>query len=231
MEGNMRKNKIFSKKLNYLFCIVVPIVLILIINIVDGIKHHDISGRIENIIHSRHLSELKNDKYGGLRKTNNTKTKHLDYNNISYQLTKEELYEVLKDMKELPPKNELMNLWHQSLNVGKHMTDMVKELKSIIQPCLDKYESKNIPTFHIYYYATWYMCLTNIGENLLNIELRYTNEFNNLLNREHTLDDIKNHIYSCILAFEEVKQKLYNEYEKKFQYIVEYPKKYYKGHL
>ncbi|ETW20254.1 hypothetical protein PFBG_00867 [Plasmodium falciparum 7G8] len=32
-------------------------------------------------------------------------------------LTKEELYEVLKNMKELPPKNELMNLRHQSFNM------------------------------------------------------------------------------------------------------------------
>ncbi|ETW32006.1 hypothetical protein PFFCH_00556 [Plasmodium falciparum FCH/4] len=43
-----------------------------------------------------------NNKYSGINKI---------------VLTKEELYEVLKNMKELPPKNELMNLRHQSFNM------------------------------------------------------------------------------------------------------------------
>ncbi|SOV11097.1 Plasmodium exported protein (PHISTa), unknown, putative [Plasmodium gaboni] len=219
MEGNMRKNKNFSKKLNYVFCIVVPIVLILIINIVDGIRHHDISRRMENIIYSRHLSEFKKDKYGGLRKRKNTNTKNLDYNNISDQLTKEELYEVLKNMNELPPENELMNLWHQSLNVGKHMTEMLTELKSIIQPYLDKYESEYDGNLRSE--ATWFQCLVDIGENLLDIELRYNNEFKRLLNKEPTLDNIKDHIYSCILAFDETKKDLYKKYKDFFERILD----------
>ncbi|SOV76612.1 Plasmodium exported protein (PHISTa), unknown function [Plasmodium reichenowi] len=92
-------------------------------------------------------------------------------------------------MKKLPPKNELINLRHQSFNYG---------------------------------------CKNYIGKKLLDIELKYTNKFNSLLNQEHKLDNIKNHKFFCIVTFEEMKEKLYNIYKTKFQHIVQNPKKYYK---
>ncbi|SOS76664.1 Plasmodium exported protein (PHIST), unknown, putative [Plasmodium sp. gorilla clade G1] len=221
MEGIMRKKINLSKKIIYFFCIIIPIVLILIINIVNVFLHHVTSSKIKKVIYSRHLSEFKKDTFGGLKTRNNTEIKNLNYNDISSQLTKEELYEVLKNMKELPPKNELMNLWYQSINVGKHMTEMLEELKSIIHPYLDKYEIVNKWDDELYPDQTWYWSVYNIGEILFDIETKYTNEFKSLLNQKYTLDNIKNYIYSCIVKFEEIKQELYNKYKKKFQYILE----------
>ncbi|ETW38363.1 hypothetical protein PFTANZ_00981 [Plasmodium falciparum Tanzania (2000708)] len=54
------------------------------------------------------------------------------YSGINNILTKEELYEVLNNIKKSPPKNELMNLRHQSFNIllnQEHTLDNIKNYK------------------------------------------------------------------------------------------------------
>lgn len=89
-------------------------------------------------------------------------------------------------------------------------------------------KKKNIYLVDVEFHEIWYGCTNYIGKKLLDIELKYTNEFNRLLNQEHTLDNIKNHKFSYIITFEEMKENLYNIYKTKFQHIVQNPKKYYK---
>lgn len=55
-----------------------------------------------------------------------------------------------------------------------------------------------------------YRFLNDINQNFFYIVITYSNEFNILLNKEHTLDNIKYHIYTYIVTFEGMKEKLYN---------------------
>lgn len=89
-------------------------------------------------------------------------------------------------------------------------------------------KKKNIYLVDVEFHEIWYGCTNYIGKKLLDIELKYTNEFNSLLNQEHTFHNIKNYKFFCIVTFKEMKEKLYNIYKTKFQHIVQTPKRYYK---
>ncbi|ETW28833.1 hypothetical protein PFFCH_03753 [Plasmodium falciparum FCH/4] len=60
---------------------------------------------------------------------NDDATIDINYNDISIQLTKEQLFDVLNSLKKVPPKENLIHLWNHTLGVNKKgLDDLIKDL-------------------------------------------------------------------------------------------------------
>ncbi|SOV20202.1 Plasmodium exported protein (PHISTa), unknown function [Plasmodium sp. gorilla clade G2] len=157
------------------------------------------------------------DESNNLNIKNKVDFKTIDINDLSRQLTKEELYDVLNSLEEIPPKRVLINLWYQSLNIAKDMKELLRELKGYVDEYLNKNNTYDCDNFINDNNSIWIDCLNDIVETLSSEEMEYIEKFHNLLNRHITVNDIVKFIYECINHFDELKKKLFDKYKEAFE--------------
>ncbi|SOV22738.1 Plasmodium exported protein (PHISTa), unknown function [Plasmodium sp. DRC-Itaito] len=228
---NNKSNKTYSSF--HFMCVVLCIISLFCITL-SNLYENNTSLSIEHDkLFIRTLSEAEKENYTSIEniyketilvdESNNSNIKNkvdiktIDINDFSRQLTKEELYDVLNTLEEIPPKRVLINLWYQSLNIAKDMKDLLKELKGYVDEYLNKNNTYDCDNFINDNNSIWIDCLNDIVETLSSEEMEYIEKFHNLLNKDVTVNDIVNFIYECINYFDELKKKLFDKYKEDFE--------------
>ncbi|ETW20256.1 hypothetical protein PFFVO_00880 [Plasmodium falciparum Vietnam Oak-Knoll (FVO)] len=125
------------------------------------------------------LEENKHSINNDLGKSNkenecNISTCHINYNDISKNLTETELREVLKSFKECPPKENLRNIWNHTIGLAKEgFYNQLKDLKGSIQKYLDNdiYVGVHEDDDKIYLYERmWNEYISRFYETIINEE-------------------------------------------------------------
>ncbi|ETW44751.1 hypothetical protein PFNF135_00963 [Plasmodium falciparum NF135/5.C10] len=117
-----------------------------------------------------------NNDIGKSNKENecNISTCHINYNDISKNLTETELREVLKSFKECPPKENLRNIWNHTIGLAKEgFYNQLKDLKGSIQKYLDNdiYVGVHEDDDKIYLYERmWNEYISRFYETIINEE-------------------------------------------------------------
>ncbi|ETW38365.1 hypothetical protein PFTANZ_00983 [Plasmodium falciparum Tanzania (2000708)] len=117
-----------------------------------------------------------NNDFGKSNKENecNISTCHINYNDISKNLTETELREVLKSFKECPPKENLRNIWNHTIGLAKEgFYNQLKDLKGSIQKYLDNdiYVGVHEDDDKIYLYERmWNEYISRFYETIINEE-------------------------------------------------------------
>ncbi|SOV11119.1 Plasmodium exported protein (PHISTa), unknown function [Plasmodium sp. gorilla clade G2] len=192
-------------------------------------------------IYRRNLSELESVNNKRLRssshknklrstldeKNNNiplsSQYNNINYNDLSKQLTLEDLHNVLDNLKERPSNEDLHNIWNQVLGVAKYgFDDMLKDLSYYIEEYLLTYEYQ---TYHHMSdrvvsvnteYRTWYKSMHDIAVALSSTDVENTLKFFSLIKDGASLDEMINFIYLFLKYYETLKIDLYNEHKKIF---------------
>ncbi|SOV20988.1 Plasmodium exported protein (PHISTa), unknown function [Plasmodium sp. DRC-Itaito] len=150
---------------------------------------------------------------------------NINYNDMSKNLTEKELFDVLNSLKECPPKEDLRNIWNHTLGVAKEGLDNVYlQLKASIQKYLDDDFLRPISLSTRMVFAYNYRLNGHIFRLIQAVgkeEVEYTINFYNLINGEHTLDDILKFIYSYLEHLKTLKKELHQKHEKELLVDVE----------
>ncbi|SOV84244.1 Plasmodium exported protein (PHISTa), unknown, putative [Plasmodium sp.] len=162
----------------------------------DDVKHNDVS------------SEEKCD--------------NINYNDLSKQLTLEELDNVLDNLEEHPSNIDLYNIWNHVLGISKEgFDDMLKDLSYDIEYYLLKYiyQRYDVSYKHMCFktmYHTWHKSMHDIGVVLSSTDMEYTLKFYSLIKDGGSIHEMKNFIYSYLSYYGTLKNDLYNEHKKIF---------------
>ncbi|SOV83940.1 Plasmodium exported protein (PHISTa), unknown, putative [Plasmodium sp.] len=154
--------------------------------------------------------------------TTKDKCNNINYNDLSKQLTLEELHNVLYNLEERPSNSDLYNIWNQVLGVSKEgFDDMLKDLSYYIEDYLLKYiyQRYDVAYKHMCFktmYHTWHKSMHDIGEALSSTDMEYTLKFYSLIKDRGSIDEMKNFIYTFIKYYNTLKNDLYNEHKKIF---------------
>ncbi|SOS78213.1 acyl-CoA binding protein, isoform 1, ACBP1, putative [Plasmodium sp. gorilla clade G1] len=186
---------------------------------INKIKYNEQSvEKYENLI-NKNLSNIN------IEDENNRSINNINYNDMSENLTEKELREVLNSLEECPSKEDLKNIWTHTIGVAKGGIDnMLNVLKGLIQKYLDNdiYEGYDTGRGNIRfsYERIWKQNLGNVCEIVGTKEEEHTKNFFNLINREHTLDDILKFIYSFLDHFDTLKKELHEETQKELLFKI-----------
>ncbi|SOV73818.1 Plasmodium exported protein (PHISTa), unknown, putative [Plasmodium sp. gorilla clade G3] len=165
-----------------------------------------------------------NSAFNQMENENKDPTNYINYNDMSMQLTKEQLYDVLNSLTKVPPKENLIHLWSQTLGVNKEGLDvLLKDLLTYIPENtindrinVVKYKESPDP-----YARMWFNFMGEFGRATLN-ENDFTRTFYDLIKGKPSIDDIRNYIFSFLEEF----QHEYNEiYEKCKKDVISFMKK------
>ncbi|SOV74951.1 Plasmodium exported protein (PHISTa-like), putative [Plasmodium sp. gorilla clade G3] len=171
---------------------------------------------------SQSSNSQDNVKYSDV--TTKDKCNNINYNDLSKQLTMEELDNVLYNLDERPSNIDLYNIWNQVLGVSKEgFDDMLKDLSYYIEEYLLTYEYQRYhyirgrrPVCVGTEYSTWYKSMHYIGEALSSTDMENTLKFYKLIKDGASIDEMKDFIYSYINYYETLKNDLYNEHKRIF---------------
>ncbi|SOS76663.1 Plasmodium exported protein (PHISTa), unknown function [Plasmodium sp. gorilla clade G1] len=156
------------------------------------------------------------------RETQNTGTKKSNkkicwnYHVLDKKYTEEEIKDMLNTLDEVPSANDMVNIW-------LHVLKTARSGKNQIRNKLMQYEKK---------YGECYEERPNRFGSYENVLIKQPNEFNErlkvhendytvmfyeLIDKNPTLDDIKNYIHSFFEGFKTLVDLLFNKYKIKFQ--------------
>ncbi|EWC77638.1 hypothetical protein C923_01684 [Plasmodium falciparum UGT5.1] len=149
---------------------------------------------------------------------NSSYMKNVDYNDMSKNLTEQELRDVLDSLKECPSEEDLKNIWTHTIGVAKGGLDNVLNmLKGSIQKYLDndiyEYTERNLTKVFIYD-SIWQQVSYGFCQTIGTEVLECSNRFRSLINDKHTLDDILKFINSFLEYFDILKKALHEKYHK-----------------
>ncbi|SOV20270.1 Plasmodium exported protein (PHISTa), unknown, putative [Plasmodium gaboni] len=188
--------------LNLLSITGILLLLVVLKNIIICEKGETIDGGVYHI-YRRNLSQLESEKNKGLRngseknmlknnkdeKNNNIpislQCNNINYNDLSKQLTLEDIHNVLDNLKERPPDEDLHNMWNHVMGISKEgFHDMIKELAIYIEDYLLTYEYQcyhmwdpNNPICVGTKYRTWKKSIHDIGVELSSTDFENTLKF------------------------------------------------------
>ncbi|SOV20226.1 Plasmodium exported protein (PHISTa), unknown function [Plasmodium sp. gorilla clade G2] len=249
-----------QKFLNLLSITGILLLVVVLNNIIICEKRETMDGGNYHI-YRRNLSELKTEKNTGLRSsslknkglrnsseknmlTNNKDEKNnniplssqcnnINYNDLSQQLTLEDLHNVLDNLKERPSNEDLYNIWNHALGISKEgFHDMIRELALYIEDYLLTYEyqryhhfGKRKPICVNSKYRTWRKSMNEIGLALSSTDRENTLKFYNLVKDGAILDEMKNFIYLFIKYYDTLKNDLFKEHMNIFTERMNNPKR------
>ncbi|SOS78613.1 Plasmodium exported protein (PHISTa-like), putative [Plasmodium sp. gorilla clade G1] len=164
----------------------------------------------------KNKDSINNDlEKSNIENESNNSISNINYNDISKQLTRQELFDVLDSFKECPPRQDLLNLWGHALGVNK------EGLNVLLKKLLKHFPKNSIDhTFSIdedsdeSYTTIWFSCVHEFGKQTSISEIKFTNKFHELINNKSSIVDIRNFIFSCLEEFEQMYKEIYKEYER-----------------
>ncbi|EUR72739.1 hypothetical protein PFBG_02314 [Plasmodium falciparum 7G8] len=204
----------------------------------ESVEHSGLSNTSEDVELENGLEENNNNnniscdlegsnsedevKYNDV--TTKRKCDNINYNDLSKQLTLEELHSVLDDLEKSTTKEDLYNIWNQVLGIAKDGFDgMLTELSYYVEEYLHEYE------YERYHYfggrkpvsmknvrETWYKSMHDIGEALSSTDVKNTLDFYSFVKSGASIDEMKNFIYEFIKYYDTLKNDLFNTHKKIF---------------
>ncbi|SCQ12698.1 Plasmodium exported protein (PHIST), unknown function [Plasmodium sp.] len=201
------KNVYFKRSLKFL-CLAVCIIVTICLSRNETYKNSLGFGKNDHI-YSRNLAEFKLGNYALLKDTK--------YENVTEQLTKEELYELFDLLSQNPPRTYLLNLWNHKNGICREGTkDLLKKLR-VVAPKLTYRHTGNAGQYgKTPPKITWQGCSYDCNMKVSTLETEQTNRFYNLLNKKAPISEIKSFICSCLDEFDKLHNDLYEKYLKIF---------------
>ncbi|EUR72724.1 hypothetical protein PFBG_02299 [Plasmodium falciparum 7G8] len=175
---------------------------------------------------NNNISNVSNDSGNVVGKKIKKKT-NLNYNDMTKQLTKEELFYVLDSLKKVPGRRNLNNIWKHALGVISDILDeKLIDLNVYIQKYKKKYESKrDEQSYRISKSGLMEKYLDEFDERIMEQRMTYSSNFKHLIHKSPSLDDIKNFIHTFIDDLEKLINYMYGSYKHIFQLVNEEPSK------
>nr|SPJ13239.1 Plasmodium exported protein (PHIST), unknown, putative [Plasmodium sp. DRC-Itaito] len=148
---------------------------------------------------------------------NSTYIKHMDYKNMSKDLTEKELRDGLNSLEGCPSKEDLRIIWTHTLGVAKGgLDDILNMLKGLIQKYLDNdvyIGTDEDDDDEFLYGRIWNENRSGFCKTIANEEANYSKFFFRLINSKHTLDDVLKFIYSFLEHFDKLKKELHEKHQ------------------
>ncbi|SOS81603.1 Plasmodium exported protein (PHISTa), unknown function [Plasmodium sp. gorilla clade G1] len=144
---------------------------------------------------------------------NDDATIDINYNDISIQLTKEQLFDVLNSLKKVPPKENLIHLWNHTLGVNKKvLDDLIKDLLKYFpkNSISNRFAFSDFKMTEGCYTKMWFDFMSDFGKATMN-ENEHTRSFYGLIERQASIDDIRNYIFSFLEEYEQKYNELYEK--------------------
>ncbi|SOV80963.1 Plasmodium exported protein (PHISTa), unknown function [Plasmodium reichenowi] len=142
------------------------------------------------------------------------------YNNnfTSKQLTKEELYDLLYTLVEVPEREILLLLWNQTLGLyNEQLEDLLKEIYNCLPNRIYRNQKNSKGRTFCKLISRKKMFdefVINCREELAIKKVELTKGYYDLLNKKKKMDDIRNFIFSCIEQYEKLINDFCNKYKK-----------------
>lgn len=128
-------------------------------------------------------------------------------------MTKEQLFDVLNSLKKVPPKENLIHLWNHTLGVNKKgLDDLIKDLLKYFpkNSISDRFELSEFKMTEDCYTKMWFDFMNDFGIATMN-ENEHTRSFYGLIERQPSIDDIRNYIFSFLEEYEQKYNELYEK--------------------
>ncbi|SCQ12613.1 Plasmodium exported protein (PHISTa), unknown function [Plasmodium gaboni] len=157
-----------------------------------------------------------NSESNQVENENDDSTNYLNYQDLSVQLTKEQLYNVLNSLTKVPKKENLINLWSQALGVNKEgLDDLLKDLLTYFpkNKITDGFAFRKFHQLDDPHLEMWYKFLKFFAEATSN-EKDFTSKYYGLINRKPSIDDIRHNIFSFLEEYQKTYTEIYNKCKK-----------------
>ncbi|KYN94454.1 exported protein (PHISTa) [Plasmodium reichenowi] len=159
-------------------------------------------------IHNKH-----NDS-GYISKNESNDSLYLNYNDTTKPLTKEQLFEIINALKEIPSDEDLENIWKHTISVAKEgLGHMIKKLYFYLDGYMDEYEEMQKQKCFCFRKEISEDFMDEINETLLSHEKAYTYKFYKLIRKKRTVEKLKNFIFTFIDKMEKIINYLYHKHK------------------
>ncbi|SOV75734.1 Plasmodium exported protein (PHIST), unknown function [Plasmodium sp. gorilla clade G3] len=175
---------------------------------------------------NNNISNVSNDSGNVISKRIKKKT-YLNYNDLTKQLTKEELYYVLNTLKRVPGRRNLNNLWKHVLGIiNDLLNEKLLDLNVYIKEYKKKYESeRDQQSYRISRSGLMEKYLDEFDERIMEQEIAYSNNFKYIIHNSSSLDEIKYYIHTFIDDLEKLINYMYGSYKHIFELVNQGPSK------
>ncbi|CDO65809.1 Plasmodium exported protein (PHISTa), unknown function [Plasmodium reichenowi] len=159
-------------------------------------------------IHNKH-----NDS-GYISRNESNDSLYLNYNDTTKPLTKEQLFEIINALKEIPSDEDLENIWKHAISVAKEgLGRMIKKLYFYLDGYMDEYEEMQKQKCFCFRKEISEDFMDEINETLLSHEKSYTYKFYKLISTKRTVEKLKNFIFTFIDKMEKIINYLYHKHK------------------
>ncbi|SOV17271.1 Plasmodium exported protein (PHISTa), unknown function [Plasmodium sp. gorilla clade G2] len=139
---------------------------------------------------------------------------NLNYNDNTNSLTKEQLFEIINSLKEVPSDEDLENIWKHAICVAKEgLGRMIKKLYFYLDSYMDEYEEMQKQKCFCFRKEISEDFMDEINETLLSHEKSYTYKFYKLLRKRRTVEKLKKFIFTFIDKMEKLINYLYHKHK------------------
>ncbi|SCQ12819.1 Plasmodium exported protein (PHISTa), unknown function [Plasmodium sp.] len=156
-------------------------------------------------------------------KENHTSEDVVDYNDLSRNLSKEELHSVLKSLKDDTSRNDLISIWNHVVRINRDgMDDIINSILSYIDNFISNYKNGELDVKEVLEQLkinerTLRFFKTNSIKQISSQDFRYNNDFYTLLSNEKKIESIKILINAYMKYADDKKKRIYDNYIKEFQ--------------
>ncbi|SOV84371.1 Plasmodium exported protein (PHISTa), unknown, putative [Plasmodium sp.] len=196
----------------------------------DKVKNNETDNNDKRKVDNNQDNQEKNDNNNNKEKqkdmnkgtTEDTETEKsnkkssLDYNNLKKKFTKEQMKNIIDSLEQIPPKNDLENIWKHALKTANSGTDKIgnelMEFEKKYGNCSDVSRTSRGSFKEVLIKQP-----DEFNERLKIHENDYTTKFQELINREHTLDELKDYVHSFLEGFENLINLLFYKYKIMFE--------------
>ncbi|SOV84241.1 Plasmodium exported protein (PHISTa), unknown function [Plasmodium sp.] len=160
-----------------------------------------------------HVNNKHNDS-GYISRNESNNSINLNYNDTTNPLTKEQLFQIVNSLKEIPPIEDLENIWKHTINVAKEsLGRMIKKLYFYLDGYMDEYEEMQKQKCFCFRKEISEDFMDEINETLLSHERSYTYKFYKLIRKKRTVEKLKNFIFTFIDKMEKLINYLYHRHK------------------
>ncbi|CDO67239.1 Plasmodium exported protein (PHISTa), unknown function [Plasmodium reichenowi] len=172
-----------------------------------------------DLIFNRIMQNIKDRSYNEYPSLQNV----VDYNDLSRNLSRDELNAVLRSLNDDTPRNDLISIWNHVVRINRDgMVDIINSILLYVNNFIRNYKNGKLDVKEV-------LEELKINEKSLRLfktcslkeisssDFKYNNDFYTLLNNEKKIEDLKSLINSYMKFADDTKKKIYHNYIKQFK--------------